>query len=399
MASTPASSFSSEEGHIKGRVQAVPFKLPSPAHSRSDSETHPDCPDTHDGGDCDDCAQKAYDTIWNKFCGPPTLACPTFHLYDQSSYERLHQKLEQHPGLLEFFKNEVRKDWNAATGKLTLRLMASYLHDVFKESFGIAIQKELDRVARAYPALLSFREKIIPAGHGKVQKGRGKSGLPYFERSPDGQLMYQGAKYPHFLFEVGYSQDERSLRRIVTEYFEEVVETEYTFLTFDIDYAYPPKRKVKGHYHPASVSLWVSEQDFGCGEDYDCDVVVKNLMDTVVFRDKAGNAMQGELVLPFKLFVPAERRGDLPDEALAAAANINIPFGRLSELVNSAEQLQRECEADAPALRVRKVRWLDTDGAVTRDTMRAPPSPGAKAAKGELSVSLVGAEDEICQPA
>lgn len=222
----------------------------------------------------------------------------------------------------------------------------------------------------AYP--FAICEKILSGGHGTIQKRVGTSGVAHFERSPDGQFTYPGVKYPHVIFQVGYSHDERSLRKVVTEYFEEMVDTVCTVLAFDIDYACPPERRATGHRHPASVSLWVSEQDFdGDYEQQECDLIIKCLMDTVVFRDGHGMVTLGELALPFRLFIPINERGALPDEA---GAELRISFARLSNLIHAAEQRQRDYEADAPAPRIRKVKWLDADGTVARETTRGQDS-------------------------
>lgn len=334
MASTLSTSFSSQDGYVRGKkARLIRFKLLSSAFS--DIEAVVESSDTDINTD----VYRVYETVWDTFCGLPTPERPVFSLGSQAAYEGLHEKLGEHPGLLEYFENEIRKDWNSETGELRLRLMANYLHDVFQKILGLTLHEELNRIAAAHPTLQPFRQKIVPGEHGKIQKwgkvGRGRQ--PTFEQSPDGQLTYPGVKWPHFVFEVGYRQDEKSLRSKMTEHYEALASV-CTFLTFDIDYADPAQRRVAGHFHPASVSLWTSEPDYGedCGEEYDYDIAIRCMLDAAVFRDKDGRAMDGEVVLPFRLFIPAEERSKLPDEA--ATADIRISFSRLSEIVYTAER-------------------------------------------------------------
>lgn len=179
-------------------------------------------------------------------------------------------------------------------------------------------------------------------------------------------------KWPHFVFKVGYRQDEKSLRGKMTEHYEALASV-CTFLTFDIDYADPTQRRAAGHFHPASVSLWTSEPDYGedCGEEYDYDIAIHCVLDAAVFRDREGSAMDGELILPFKLFIPAEERSKLPDEA--ATADVRIAFSRLSQIIYTTERRQRGHEAEAAAPRVRNVKWVDRDGSVTREKLYSEP--------------------------
>jgi len=377
MASTPATSFNSEDSHkraVKGWKPSS-SKLPSP--ERSDTDTHSDRSvvhshdhdrDAYADADADNTAfDHAYQTIWRSFCGlPAEQACPTFRLHYQNTYERLYQRLAETCGLLEYYEQEIRKDWNPKTGNLTLRLMPSTLHEIFKENLGRALFQELDRIAEGYPSLRPFCGKIISAGHAQVRERarQSQARAPPFDRSPDGQLQYTGKRYPHVIIEIAYSQDKRSLDGLVTEYFEQVSDKFCTFLAFDIDYAYPRERRAIGHKHPASVSLWTSEPDL---EDPET-INIRSLMDKMVFRDKDAMAMPRELTLPFRLLVPTSERNKIPD----TDAEVCLPFARLAEFVDQAEQQQRANEASAtPEPRPRKFRWLDKDGVLTRETTLA----------------------------
>lgn len=364
MTSKPATSFSSEDGNeraIKGRRRKPsPSKLPS--SERSDTDTHSNRSETHhhdDDDDTEDTVSQAYQTILRSFCGlPAEQARPTFHLKDQHTYERLYQRLAETVGLLEYYEQDIRKDWNSETGHLTLQLVPCTLHEIFQKSLGRALSQELDRIAETYPSLYPFCGKIIPAGHAQMTKRAKRSRVPHFDRSPDGQLQYRGRRYPHVIIEIAYSQDKKSLDDIVAEYFEQVSDKFCTCLAFDIDYAYPQERREPGHKHPASVSVWTSEPG---PEDLET-INIKSLMDAVVFRDKDATATPGELVLPFRLLVPAGERNNIPD----TDAEARLPFARLAGFVDEAEQQQRVIEAsvtpEPAAPPRRKLRWLDKDG-------------------------------------
>ncbi|KAI7782428.1 hypothetical protein LA080_013575 [Diaporthe eres] len=119
MASTPSTTLNSEDGYVR------------------DVEAHTESSNTN----IDANIYQAYQTAWDTFYGLPRPEYPLFQLGSQETYERLHRKLSEHPHpvLLEHFENEIRKDWNCETGELRLRLVASYLHDVFQEILSITI--------------------------------------------------------------------------------------------------------------------------------------------------------------------------------------------------------------------------------------------------------------------
>lgn len=232
MASTPNTSFSSEDFHNhRPRANKCSPKtrstLPSPqASDNNDSDTDNaleaiahdiqlDCGDTDDRE-----IEQAYQAIWNIFCGrpgePTATSNPRFRFQrGQRSYERLYRRLDEHTGLLAFFE-DTRKDWNAKTGVLVIRIMpARPLHDIFQNTLFLAIEKELDRVAESTPALQPFRKQLCPGGNAAIEKRTNhtstRSRPPEFERSPDGQWLWAGGRYPPFVFEVAYSQEEESL--------------------------------------------------------------------------------------------------------------------------------------------------------------------------------------------
>lgn len=365
MASTPDTSFSSEDLHSRGRSskrrqRLTPSKLPSPESELDDA---------------DDAVEQAYKTIWAHFCGLwSSQDCdtnPTFYLRDQQSYERLYQRLAENKGLFQHFEQEIRRDWDSTTGRLTLRLMASPLHDFFIHYIAHAIDKELDRIAFTTPSLRPFRSKIVFGGSATVQKrGHEHTRAPEFEKSPDGQWHHSSSRYPPLVLEVAYSQDEKNLDDKVTQYFENLPGGICGVLGFAIEYAERPQRKAETFSHTASVSLWSSEQE-------DEVLCVHRAMNNICFRDQNGQPRSGELVLPFTSFLPFKERKKAPPAATQASSNIHITFAALSEFVDNAERRQRiiegtvspSSEPEVSLPRQKRVMWKDEAGEVYRDVI------------------------------
>ncbi|KAI3390454.1 hypothetical protein diail_9635 [Diaporthe ilicicola] len=354
MASTPGSSFNSEENSprvTKGTQAARPSRLPTPQPSDNSSvidET------------ADEAVETAYQIIWDQFCGLPNtyLHDPTFQLQNQRSYELLYQTLDKQPGLRQYFEEECRQDWNAATGELILRLMALPIHEVFKELLGDLIKQELVRIKEDTPALRPFCQRLVSGGHSKVLKASATSHLPVFVKSPDGQLQYQGERYPTFLFEIAYSQHNQGLLKTVDELFEALPGRIGTVLAVDIDYRERKARKAQGHSHSARISLWTSTLE-------DDEVTIQCLVDAEDFRNTDGCAVPGEIAIPFELLLPRKERDKLP---LSKEA-VHLDFASLSALVGVAEERQYmndKSVSGSPPPQPKRLRWVDAQGTVTR---------------------------------
>lgn len=388
--STPATSFSSDDSNHRGRstkrkakTARTPYTLLSPRRSDAGSDVDRDAHDTCENTNAT-VIEQAYQAIWDSFCGRLVDSNLTFPLQDQQSYDELYQKLEEHPvpGLLTYFEEAVRRDWIA--GVLTLRLMVpSPLHDQFQEEVKLAIWKELDRIASEKPALQAFRNKIRPVGQAQVQKKRGsrsaRARAPVFEVSPDGQYRYEGSRTPPFILEVAYSQDADNLRQKITQMFMELEGRISAVLAFDIGYEEKAQRK-QGHSHAASVSLWTSER---------IDDTINVSMDTRVFRTDNGRFVPGELVLPFKSFLPLSEQAKLPQHD----DKVRLDFALLAELVQAAEQTQGVQDASvspSPSLTAesqrpaKKIKFVD----LNRDTTREMELPAPKRRRGSSGSAL-----------
>lgn len=391
--STPATSFSSDDCNHRGRptkrkarTAYSPYTLLSPRRSDAGSDVDRDAHDICENTDAA-VVEQAYQAIWDSFCGRPANSNLTFPLQDQQSYDDLYQKLEEHPvpGLLAHFQEAVRRDWVA--GVLTLRLMVpTPLHDQFQEEVKLAIWKELDRIASEKPALRPFRKKIRPVGQAQVQKRKGSRSIraraPIFEVSPDGQYRYEGSRTPPFILEVAYSQDADNLRQKITQVFMELEGKVSAVLAFDIGYEEKAQRK-QGHAHPASVSLWTSER---------IDDTISVATDTRAFRTDDGRSVPGELVLPFKSFLPLPEQAKLPQND----EKVRLDFALLAELIQAAEKTQGVQDASvspsppSPAESQRppkKIKFVDLNTDTTRE-LQLPASKRQRSSSGSaLSVS------------
>ncbi|KAJ8112742.1 hypothetical protein ONZ43_g5325 [Nemania bipapillata] len=338
----PATSFSTNEGEYQPK-SIQPNKLAtheiekSQCHSLPSSRSAtPDqsCISDDEDDDADDRSdrlneggvEESYRAIYQSFCGIPLDGEErlTFYLEGQRSYKALLQKLDNHAGLLSYFTNEIRKDWNASTGELViLRLTAT--HQIFLGDFAAAITPRLDKLAQDVPGLAPIRDKIY-AGY--------RTSIEYtkrWEKSPDHQLFYGTSAYPPFVVEAAYSEDWESLNDKVDEYFTTLGGGIRTVLGFDIGYKKP--KDGQNRHHTASVSLWSASIE----DDY---LTIDRKMNKVVFRTEEGITIPGALVLPLELFLPLEDRDKIPAHVQDRAV-IQFDFAFLAQLLSKAESRQQ----------------------------------------------------------
>ena len=363
MAPTPSTSFGSDHSCDQKRLLRDTSALLSPEQT--------DCSDTDDKSPKsaanrvdDDTIGRAFEVVWSSFCALPTESYPTFHFNNSDSFGLLRERFEGHEGLSQYVDDKVRLDWNADTGDLVLRLMPTFVHDSFQDSVKSVLEAELKRVAKQYPELEPTCRKIIPGGHSSVTQTTHR-----FNKSPDGQFAFKGVKTSPFIFEVAYSEEEKGLLNKIYEYFLEVPGC--TVLSFDLNYAAPSARRVEGYTHGASVSLATSMPDPDPGDPG--FVVVEALVEVEIFR-QAGQAIQGNLEIPFKLFVPLEQREELPESA--NNASVCIRFANLARFLSDAEEQQRIRDATPEPIRpVRGIRWRKRDGNVIITLALEPRRP------------------------
>lgn len=124
-------------------------------------------------------------------------------------------------------------------------------------------------------------------------------------------------------------------------------------------------RKAHGHPHNASISLWASAQD---DED---TITVKNVIAARTFRDADGQAIPGDLVLPFTMLLPLRKRSQITASARDIYdAELRISFASLSKSIQIAEEEERVINASpspSPSPRPKKLRFLDIEGNVIEE--------------------------------
>ncbi|CAJ2510959.1 Uu.00g065840.m01.CDS01 [Anthostomella pinea] len=402
MPSTPGTSFSSDEKPSrrvgKKQKREIPFSLPSPHPSdtypaeQSPSEaSQSEAPQSDEpnpsGDEVQDIyelpsIQEAFETIRDHARQlPPESESATFDLGGQEAYIELHRRLEESK-LLEVFR-ELRKEWDACTGILIIRLMpASPLHEALQNHVTCTIHSELNRVAREFPALKPFRDKIIGSDHAAVQTGR--SQIPTFESSPDGQMSYLGPNTTSspFLFEVAYSQSDKDLCGKVMNYFNNGHGI-MTVLTLNVEHAAKDVRKAESHSHCGRVSLYtITYEDEGAVPDgneegaasndvvdtsSDDDTLANSSDDSAgtlrrlmreVFRDAGGNAQQGEVAIPFECFLPRAARSSA--SPAAKQATVRLSFEGLATALANGEALQRSSDI-APSRKRKAAKWVMVD--------------------------------------
>ncbi|KAI1129451.1 hypothetical protein F5Y10DRAFT_238274 [Nemania abortiva] len=287
---------------------------------------------TDESSDDDSEVQRAQETIEASYRCHPLLDDSTFRL-NERSYEKLRQGL-QVSGLLRYFDEEVRSDWNPETGKLTLRAATSCVHNVTNALLVDAIKKELDRVAEKHHDLRRDREKL---GDGNccslsnAPTNRASS----LHKSPDGQFYYDGVRGSPFIIEIAYSERKENLEAKICEYFRGIPSV-CTILAIDIDYPTSQERLDRHHKRRATISLWTAERT-------DDNHTTVKCHRNEVFRQHRGRASPGQLAIPFKFFLPPGKRTNKPvqDEVLV------FPYRSLAGMVKKAEDRQRL--ADRPS--------------------------------------------------
>lgn len=295
--------------------------------------------------DSDDLTQ-AYQLVWNRFRGLPVReAYPTLFLRDQQGYTNLCKQFSKHDGLLLYFNESVRKDWNAKTGILTLRLIPTPLHEYFQDSLIDAIKKELDRIVGEHPLLRPFRNGIKSGAQTDYGDSAG------FIKSPDGQFSYDGISHPQVVIEVAYSEGEKKAMNKSREYLTEKPGEISAVLLVDIHCTLKRKCRAQSYSHSGLLSLWTSRKEEGV-------VTVQRAVNAAVFRND-GQASTGELVLPFELFIPPDRRHTLPVQNVA----LHLSYEMLSDFVTNAEERQQLADATPPpSSPVSQVKLIDEYG-------------------------------------
>ncbi|KAI1737821.1 hypothetical protein F4680DRAFT_199552 [Xylaria scruposa] len=307
---------SSAESFLSGHIASEPT-LPGP---------HPSALVPSTPTDNNNDVQRAYEAIADLFHDRygPVSSNPSFYL-NEELFLKLRQQLEDH-NLLEYFDGDLRYDW--VLGILTLRIMPeTHIHSTMAGDLTTAINRELDRLVVAHPALLGHRQEIYDGYTGSI-----RSSTFVDRKSPDGQFRYGPDELVTFLVEVSDGQHNSSLKRKVQEYFESMLSVE-TILGIDITAPQPAELRYRRNYtHTARAILWaIRRSAVPNTEDQ-----ILTLSDTY-FCWTGGRIVPGVLTIPFKLFLPLQHRDGSPAQAQA----VGISHNRLVQMLRRGERWER----------------------------------------------------------
>ncbi|KAI1122638.1 hypothetical protein F5Y10DRAFT_253683 [Nemania abortiva] len=316
----------------------------------------------------EDGIERAQQAIQDSYQSRPVPHYPTFVFQDERSYEKLRQKLRDEgnsDGLLRYFDESLRTDWNARTGELTLRIMNSSMHEVVQGRLVDAITKELDRVA-ANHSLRAIREKIQSGSHARLRDASTEHSI---HKSPDGQFFYDDIQGAPFVIEIAYSEEEHKLLAKIKDYFIHLYPVS-TILAVDIEYAPLEMRQAPSHTHRATVCLWTEERTG--------DTISIIPQQKAVFREN-GQALLGQLVIPFKFLLPPEKRTG----AQAQDQELRFSYESLAQMVSHGEKRQRVEDRKSPPMLVSRKRLrcivFDLNGNIKTDEMIEPEAKQQRA--------------------
>ncbi|EGU82011.1 hypothetical protein FOXB_07477 [Fusarium oxysporum f. sp. conglutinans Fo5176] len=239
-----------------------------------------------------------------------------------------------------------RFDYGPKRSRLTIR-MPSPSHDYFATYFRDEICKELNKIASSRSdEAKPFAGNVISALGSRVFLAETDDENDPIKRELDIQFHYPGARYPGIVVEV-YSQDGKDLRRLAQDYI--LYSNGDIKLVIGIDLSYRGK--------PSTVSLW--RPKFTESED-GLDLETFEHVHEMPFRSSDGDVLNPDqsLTIDIREFATDELSETWP------TATINIPFSRLAQNAQDAQQRQKEQEPLRPddsvksrRRPIRKRRW------------------------------------------
>ncbi|KAI0465879.1 hypothetical protein F4859DRAFT_344357 [Xylaria cf. heliscus] len=267
----------------------------------------------------------AFQAIKNVFNGLPAEEYQFFYFEDPSSFEDLQNKLAGAADLSGFVSNKLRFDWDANTCELVLRT-PTVVHDVFTKSVSKLLDQDLTRIANEHEALEQFRNKIIDAGTGDITV-KNEDDTLVFSTSPDGQFTYEETHDPPFIFETTYSQTRHEIAAKACKYLSGLPYC--TVLICNLSYQSILERKKRNNIFNGSIWLYTST-----GPNK-----AELLFDEEMF-EKEGRGVEGNIKIPFALFIPQAERENLPFSAHMAEVCIN--FADLTGALSTAQNIQHQ---------------------------------------------------------
>lgn len=315
--------------------------------------------------DCDQ-LDTAYSLIKASWEGrlPADLQSAAWHVLDAAppEYDELCKRLQNDdPRLLDYFINHLRCDYDPKRNSLTLRLMATTLHEYLQDTLCFHIRTELNRVASESgdPVLQELASSIESHGHAKVTLGQAEA-----RRSPDGQFHFWGAtapdnahrpwvyklsRFPQFVVEIAYSQGAKDLENLAKDYYEESAGKIKSVLTIDVEYAATEKRRAiaaSRDNHPGSDGYVDRKAAFSFYRG------PKRIHRDRVFRDSSGRPVAAKpLQLALSDFVPDRVLQQLSRQSQRRVkeARLNLTMRQLYDFVEAAERRQDLQDARSPA--------------------------------------------------
>lgn len=273
-------------------------------------------------------------------------------------------------GLLSYFKNRHRSDYDPRRGRLVLRLMESVLHEWVSSSIFGDIGDQIRAFAAERPqdtvfttvvgdiGLAAGRTSLHLSGEVTVTNDDGtRSTMIDNRRCPDGQLRFKstpsgrpnppyrfpGCHLPQMVIEIGYSQKAKALQGLAWDYYVDSYGAIKTVLTISLEDVYRGRRKT-------------AASDGGTSTNQKASLCLyrgpNRICHDVVFRSADGQSVDGSLQLLLSDLVPDEVLQDIRPQFRRRIEGriISIPFNRLCDFLEEGEREQSVDDArKAPA--------------------------------------------------
>ncbi|KAK0704258.1 hypothetical protein B0T21DRAFT_377859 [Apiosordaria backusii] len=239
-------------------------------------------------------------------------------------YQLLVRELKNSPSL-QYINAIVRFDYDPDAGILDIR-MPTPVHELVSTSLVNEITEQLRGIVEKGGRAGEFAAQIVNAGSSRILlPGIAKDNTP-LRREPDAQFQNRNAVYPGLVVEISYSQDRKNLDKMAWQYIQGSNGNIKAVIGIDIGYG----------AKASTVSLWRPCYYREEGDELETLDVRREVKDEL-FRSSDGTPENQTANLQLTL-------GDFaPDEFCEGMESVTllIPYMRLAEFVDQAEQLQR----------------------------------------------------------
>lgn len=217
--------------------------------------------------------------------------------------------------------------------------MVSHDHGYTSRFMCIGVSKQHQIIIRNYPELEDIIRAIKPAGDSRITVGKSSNPAKY-SIEPDEQWQWDGQEIVGPVFEVAASQDYRQFLEKLQRYRRFPVGY---VVCIDMPYQKPDDNN-SDYDRAAHVSVWKMGNCPGDGTE---GPEPRCLMDRVPFRDAAGEALSGELILPLGYFVPRRVLAPIAP-AFLKNARVVFTFASLCDMLRDAGAPQCRDALDTP---------------------------------------------------